>query len=340
MFMRMKDNSLAIAHFLLKAFEKTEENDLNRWKSISKENSSFVDLLQAFWTHPGGEKKNDGLNNATERLITRINTTQHKPIQRTILLSIIRIAAIFILVVSITAFLSIFVASKMEAGTQLWVEVSTESGKQSKVTLPDGTLVWLNTETTLKYQSNSKSVRKVKLIGEAYFEVEHSANHPFIVDIDDASVKVLGTKFNVSHYSDSKITQVALLSGKISMTESKTGKEVELNPGEMVIFNSEQKVFSKSACKVQNEISWKDGILHFENEPFNTLIQRLERQNGIKFIYDAKTFGHLHYSGTLDNLEISRVLDFINLTIPIHYEVKNKFIVLKLSKTRLNTKKR
>lgn len=325
---QMKDNSLKIARFLLKDLTRKEEEDLNQWKSTSNENASFVELLQAFWNHSVQEKPYEELNSARERLNVRINTKEQKSTRRTILIRLSRIAAIFILVVSVSG-LSIYIGSKIGNFNQNWVEVSTESGQQSKVTLPDGTLVWLNAETTIRYQQNT-DVRKVNLSGEGYFEVMHSSSHPFIVEVGNTSIKVLGTKFNVWHYPDSKITAASLLSGKITLTVNETGEEVELVPGERVIYQSEQKLLSKSEYKVQNEILWKQGILYFEKKPFNDLIHELERYYGVKFNYNPEVFNNIHYSGSIDNLEINKVLEFIKLTIPINYEVNNRTIELKL----------
>jgi ferric-dicitrate binding protein FerR (iron transport regulator) len=327
-YLQMKDNSLNIARFLLNDLTRKEEEDLDQWKSTSKENASFVELLQAFWNHSTEEKQNEDLDNARERLCTRISTQEQKSTRKTILFRLSRVAAIFILVVSVSG-LSIYFGSKIGTFNQNWVEVSTEPGQQSKVTLPDGTLVWLNAETTLKYQQNN-NVRKVNLSGEGYFEVMHSSSHPFIVEVGNTSIKVLGTKFNVSHYPDSKITEASLLSGKITLTVNETGQEVKLNPGERVIYQPEQKLLSKSEYKVQNEILWKQGILYFENKPFNDLIHELARYYGVKFNYNPEVFNNIHYSGSIDNLEINKVLEFIKLTIPINYEVNNRTIELKL----------
>ena len=324
----MKDNSLKIARFLLKDITRKEEEDLYQWKSTSKENASFIELLLAFWNHSAEEKPYEELNNARERLSVRINTQEQKSTRRTIFFLLSRIAAIFILVVSISG-LSIYIGSKIGTYNQNWVEVSTESGQQSKVTLPDGTLVWLNSETTLKYQQNT-DYRKVYLSGEGYFEVMHSSSHPFIVEVGNTSIKVLGTKFNVSHYPDSKITVASLLSGMITLTVNETGEEVKLNPGERVIYQSDNNLLSKSEYKVQNEILWKQGILYFEKKPFNDLIQELERYYGVKFNYNPEVFKNIHYSGSIDNLEINKVLEFIKLTIPINYDVNNRTIELKL----------
>lgn len=325
----MKDISTILARTLLKATEKEEQETLERWKEKSEDNTKFLNVLLNFWNYWVEEHQIEFNEPPVKRLIARMNGDRRVKRSETIGFWIRRFAAVFLLALAISG-LSIYTASRIGFFSRdAWIQVSTDSGQRSKLTLPDGTLVWLNSETILKYKQ-VKDFRKVELAGEAYFEVTHAKNHPFIVVTGETELKVLGTKFNVSHYRDSRITEAALLSGKISVKIDEIGKMVELKPGEKIVYDSASKMLSQSVSKVQNEISWKQGILTFENAPFNNLIQELERYYGVKFIYDPSAFNQKHYTGSIDNLEISRVLEFINLTIPIAYEIKNKTIVLKL----------
>nr|WP_262921475.1 FecR family protein [Maribellus maritimus] len=228
--------------------------------------------------------------------------------------------------------MSIYIASE----TNLFyrnnrVEIFTEAGQRSKIILPDGSLVWLNAETVFKYCPDKKE-RRVNLSGEAYFEVSHSVDYPFVVETGDAKIKVLGTKFNVSHFPGSETTKASLLSGEIEMSSDKINKSVKLKPGEKLIYNVKEHTFREIETNVQNEILWTKGILVFENELFNDLILKLERYYAVKFIYNKDAFENIHYTGTIDNLSVNKVLEFINLTIPINYEINNKTIELSLGK--------
>lgn len=325
----MKDYSIIVARFLLKVASKDELETLNQWKASKKENAIFLDGLEEYINNPVENVLNQGSTHIRERVISRINIANNKNSVKTLPFYISRIAAVFILLVSIIGS-TLFIVSKTYLINQNeGIVVSTEAGQRSKIMLPDGTMVWLNAETVLEYQQNKKE-RRAKLTGEAYFEVTHAADHPFFVNTGETEIKVLGTQFNVTHYPNSKITEAALLNGKISMLFAETGKNINLQPGEKVIYNSELHTISKKSYRVQNEISWKQGILYFENAPFNDMIRELERYYGVKFNYNPSGFNKIHYSGSINNLEINKVLEFINLTIPINYEVKNKTIYLKL----------
>lgn len=326
----MKDNSLKIARLLLHVASKKERESLDKWKELSNTNASFVDSLNKFWNQPVETTQSEEFNQLRERIISRINIPKSKPSTRIFRFYLTRVAAAILFSISIVGS-TMYIISKTDIlPSNNSVMITTEAGQRSKVILPDGTQVWLNAETVLEYQEN-KNERRAMLFGEAYFEVTHAEEHPFFVNAGETEVKVLGTKFNLSHYPESKITEAALLSGEITMTVKNIGKEIYLTPGERIIFDSEQHILSKDTySKVQNEISWKQGILYFEDDPFNEMIHELERYYGVKFIYKPADFDKIHYSGSIDNLGINKVLEFINLTIPINYEVNNKTIDLKL----------
>jgi len=323
----MKDIALIIARSLLKVAKKEEKDSLSKWKYILKENISFARGMEEYWNLPIEEIPDERLNEVRKRLLIRLNTKISKPIKRSLIYYSSRIAASIFFIIFIAG-LSVYVASETDFFyVENELKVSTEAGQQSKVTLPDGSLVWLNSETIVKYDP-AKGSRKVSLLGEAYFEVSHDSKRPFIVEIGNTKIKVLGTKFNVSHYPDSKMTEASLLVGKITLSLPGSSKEIALKPGQKLSYNAKKHVYSKQTIEVQNEILWRQGILFFENELFNDLIRKLERYYAVKIIYDEGIFGDLHYTGTIDNLSIKKVLDFINLTIPMKYEIENKTIKL------------
>lgn len=326
----MKDISLLIVRTLLRTAKKEETEVVSAWKKRSDANLTFLGALEFFWNLPVKEEHTDHMVRARQRLLARLNAGA--PLKRRrVVYYLSRVAASVVIVLSIAG-LSVYVASEtgLLSGNQ-WVEVSTETGQKSKVALPDGTLVWLNAETVLKYHPDPKG-RKVSLTGEAYFEVSHDEDHPFIVEAGHLSVQVLGTKFNVSHYAGSEITEASLISGKISLL-AETGQPLALEPGEKAVYNAATDKLTKTAeSNVQNEILWRQGILVFRNEVFMEMIRKLERYYGVTFVYDTQSFENIHYTGTINNLTINRVLDFINLTIPIDYEIDNKTIKLSLRK--------
>lgn len=328
----MKDISHSIARKLLKVAKKEDENELSEWGKLSPGNAVFLERLKTYWNEEREEQTSDRLISARERLHTRIFQIEWKKPERTLLPFFFKIAATILVLLSVSGLFFYMVHKNAGVNKSEWFEIATEAGQRSKVILPDGSLVWLNAETTVRYQPDGKE-RKVLLSGEAYFEVTHSTNYPFVVLTGNSKIRVLGTKFDVSHYPDSKQTTASLLSGKITMTfENKNGQSVELKPGEKIVYDIDRNSYLKTESSVQDEMLWKQGTLVFDNEPFDQLVKNLERYYAVTINYKTVDFCDIHYTGTIENLSITKVFDFINLTIPISYEVNNKTITLQLRK--------
>tara|TARA_R110002050_G_scaffold111518_4_gene225154 strand:+ start:9039 stop:10028 length:990 start_codon:yes stop_codon:yes gene_type:complete len=324
----MKDIALIIANYLLKRANLDEKENLDEWNNKSPKNKEFLKTMEDYWSQTDEANQiHPRLEVSRQRLLARMNADQAKQQRLKPLTYLLRIAAAIIFIVA-TAGISVYIASEKGFFTQNdWVVVSTENGQQSKITLPDGTGVWLNAATEVKYCS-TKDHRMVKLSGEAYFEVEHAPDFPFVVETKDVAISVLGTKFSVSHYPESKITEASLLTGKINASALGSNENIEIIPGQKIAYDSDIKEFVKSALKGKDHVAWRYGVLVFDNESFYDLIQKLERYYAVNFIYETKDFTNIHYTGTLDNLSIQKVLEFINLTIPIAYEIDNKTIKL------------
>ncbi len=322
----MKDISKIIARTLLKVADDDEREELSRWKGIKKENERFLNNFQTFMEMPQNIDSEVSENNR-ERLLYRMNRNNKLPKSARSISFIQKIAAILVFSI-LFAGLGIYFGRKIGFfNVHQTLVVSTEAGQQSQVTLPDGSLVWLNANTSVEY-SNDLRNRKVILNGEAYFEIEHNALHPFLVDVNNVEIKVLGTKFNASHYPNSNTTEAALFSGSITMTLPDK-KEIEVFPGQKIAYNEEKNSYTKRMVDIEKEITWRDGILVFENVLFEDLLYKLERYYDVRFIYDNSIVKDIHYSGTVDNLSINKVLEFINLTITMNYEINNKTIYLK-----------
>ncbi|MDR1919140.1 MAG: FecR domain-containing protein [Tannerellaceae bacterium] len=315
-----------IAHRLLNGAGK-KDSPLSAWEQQSSRNAAFLRGLETYWRHPEQEEAAADLPQVRQRLLVRLGSEEKKKRRASVFVYCYKAAAVAALLVAVSG-LSVYLAK--EAGffhPSAQMMVSTEAGQQSKLSLPDGSLVWLNAETQLVYTAERDS-RRISLTGEAYFEVKHAQDRPFIVETENVSIHVTGTKFNVSHYAQTAITETSLLEGSVYLSiPGKTGESGErLFPGEKAVYDARLRTFSKRSTHAAREILWKNGILVFENEPFDGLIKKLERHYAVKIIYEAERYKDKHYTGTIDNLSVKKVLDFINLTIPLRYEIDNKTI--------------
>lgn len=162
--------------------------------------------------------------------------------------------------------------------------IITPNGGQFKVILPDGTKVWLNAASSLKYPvAFSENSRKVYLEGEAYFEVTKSAAAPFVVKSKKQSVTVLGTHFNVNTYLDEKVIRTTLLEGSVSVRDDSKGQEVLIKPGEQLELTGQMNV---RKVDVANAVAWKDGLFDFsESGDVPSVMRQLIRWYDIEVEY-------------------------------------------------------
>ena len=177
-------------------------------------------------------------------------------------------------------------------------------GGEFNLTLSDGTHVWLNAETELRYpvQFNGKE-RVVYLKGEAYFEVSKNKEKPFLVQVDDMSVKVYGTEFNVNTYNN---IETVLVTGSVSMNQG--GKEVLLKPNQKGVFDQVSGKITVADVDVLAYVSWKNGDFIFRNESLNSIMDKLSRWYGLEVLYQDARLQNVRLSGNLKRYKDVREL--------------------------------
>lgn len=175
--------------------------------------------------------------------------------------------------------------------------ISIPAGQRANILLPDGTSVWLNARTTMKYpvSFNGKN-RHVQLDGEAYFNVAKNTKKPFVVQTKQYNIEVLGTEFNVEAYSDTDIFETALMSGgvKLSLID---------NPAEILILSPNTKAFRQNGqlltAAIDNllDYSWIEGFISFRNESFATIMGEFEKSYGVQIRIENKNVNDYKYTG-------------------------------------------
>jgi ferric-dicitrate binding protein FerR (iron transport regulator) len=234
----------------------------------------------------------------------------------------------------------------------VWSTVEAPYGSRSKVTLADGTQVWLNAGSQLKYASSFGSGdRKVYLNGEAYFAVTHSKTQ-FVVNTQFLEVRVHGTEFNVKAYNEEDYIQTTLVKGSVSIVRkhpSRAGRhKVMLKPNQTATFNIHSKKFvgganntdpikdkqSDDVMEVSSGInpviytSWKDSRWLIEGEPLSSLAVKLERRYNVNISFSSPELESYRFTGTLTDETLDQVLHVIQLSAPIRYEINDHEVTL------------
>ncbi|WP_347053335.1 FecR family protein [Flavobacterium olei] len=206
-------------------------------------------------------------------------------------------------------------------------------GKKFEVQLSDGTIVHLNSGTSLKYpvQFLRNKSREVYLTGEAYFEVSKDKAHPFTVKTPEVNVEVLGTKFNLDSYSDNVQTDVVLVEGKVSLYKNQKTKQNQtyLKPGYKGSNEKGQTQFQTEQVNTDYYTAWVKGGLVFKNASFDAIIKRLERQYNVTFINKNKTLGKEIFNARFDNEPIEVVLKYFSDSYAIDYNIDKDKITIK-----------
>ena len=190
-------------------------------------------------------------------------------------------------------------------------------GSQTKIVLPDGTIAWLNSGSTLKYNNSyGNENRTVNLTGEGYFEVQKNPKKPFLVYANDIKVKVLGTVFNVRSYTDEATVEVDLLEGKVdvSVQSGNEKKVLSLLPDEKMVYNKTNKTITSHKVDASRSSTWTTGKLCFVDATLEDIAKNLERKYDVKIEIKSQSIKDELFSGSLDlNQPIDKILEYIDV---------------------------
>lgn len=207
----------------------------------------------------------------------------------------------------------------------VWSDAISLPGEKSIILLSDSSQVTLNADSKLRYPDRFNGTdREVYLDGEGYFVVHHIKNQPFVVHTGKLSTTVLGTKFDVSAYPESKTIAVSLLEGRVRVTRNEKGiedKTVVLKPEEHLIYDKENGASSFGRFDSLEAVGWKDNIYKFDNEPLSAVLPKLERAFGIELIITDKKVLEQKITITFDNNSEQTVLGVIKNLTGLEYSI-------------------
>lgn len=262
--------------------------------------------------------------------------------------------------ITLAAMILVLRYAHISGTTDGWQQVATADGMKTILHLPDGSEVWLNAGSTLRYNDHfDKEKREVYLKGEAYFMVKHNAARPFIVHAANMNIKVLGTEFDVKAYPDENFSETSLIKGSVEVIVNQNGQnqKIYLKPDQKVVVNNEQSgtvavknkgrdqikpiqtadpistnVMLQPLKSVDNiipETAWKENLLVFEDEPLSSLAQRLDRWYGVNIMIEDSVLAQQHFTGRADNLSLDKLLKILQMIKPFQYTIQDKDVIIK-----------
>jgi transmembrane sensor len=337
------------------------------WLNESKANKRLFDELKDVYEVSGSAKEvNADIDQSWEKVKTRYYKNRQIPAVKIKdhsqwISRVIRVAAIFIVAFSLGIVCHYYInqhESKCE--TLAYNEVIAPLGAKTALILADGTKVWLNAGSKLKYPVDfAKASRDVYLEGEAYFNVVKSTKKKFIVHTSHLNIKVWGTEFNVKAYPEEKTIQTTLIRGLVTIEN--TGKKeppVYLKPNQLATYIKKDAQITLSSSvkekeaekKVEKPVvtmdqlvvipevvteeytSWKDTRWLIKGEELQSLAVKLERRYDVKISFKSESLKKYKFSGILTDETFEQVLDIIKLIAPIEYSIEGKQVVFKENK--------
>jgi ferric-dicitrate binding protein FerR (iron transport regulator) len=332
-----------------------------------KNEKEITQVMKASWREIMEEaiERPEGNPALLERIQHAIQVDKHRRAQRKLKRYTWGLRAAAVLVVALIASGIFYLQTEKERLGQQFHSISTPFGSKTKIALPDGTFIWLNAGSNIRY-SNDFGIhnRVVHLSGEAFFEVFHHASLQFSVETSELTIKSYGTAFNVKTYPEEGTIETTLIEGSIGISRSSSAKkgkdEVLLEPNERVVYFRKSKSMETSETKETTAetpkdqapslqgsakqkttyliskgidtgkyTSWKEGTITIRSETLRDLAVKLERKYDVRIHFESEALKSLRISGSLENETVEQVIDAIGMAAQIDYEIEDRDIWIK-----------
>jgi ferric-dicitrate binding protein FerR (iron transport regulator) len=339
-----------------------DKQKLTSWLAQSQENVEIFKQSESVWNAleivKTGKEYDSGkaFRSFKEQVSNRLKTSRRIGLYK-IIDTYIRVAAVLVILIGIGRLFIKPIDKRIQSDTSLF-EIISPRGSKTQVLLPDGSKVWLNSESKIRYFNNyNQSGREVILEGEGYFEVKKNPDKPFVVTASDIRIKALGTIFNIKAYPEENTIETTLVEGRLEVESGASGKVnklVTLEPNQKVTFfnknevveeqkNIEEnqkvenappvkavmdKIISKEKVDPSLITSWKNNILYFDNENFQDLAFKLERRFGVTIHFENESLKQLRFTGKFRDTIIEQVLEALQFASPFDYRFDDNNIYL------------
>lgn len=315
-----------------------ERQAVETWMVESRENRRIVQELKEIWNQASPENfevdvqhaweqfsyRNQRKTNTSTPAIGYVRRESRMPVY------LFRAAAVILLAL----FASLFVHYQMNLENQrdaiqasafnVLQELETEKGEKARVTFSDGTRVTLNSASSVQFPKEFHgNTREVFLDGEAYFEVAHNPDKPFIVHSQEARVEVLGTEFNVRGWSEDPGVEVVVRGGAVSVQSSTRQpyerSEIILTDGLRTEVQRGQNPIEPIKVDPIKHLLWTSGGIHFDSEPFRGVVRDLERRFNVNITVGDETLFDVPYTGTFQYAELDEILSVIATSMDVGF---------------------
>lgn len=312
---------LIISAYLSGKATAEECRELEKWVKQSPDNNCYFQEMRNIWQvmNPAFTPSEIDVYKAEKNILANIAATKRN-IVHTILVYWQRVAAILLLPLLILC--TYFYLNKESDlyDTMEYQVVKSPHGTFSEVRLPDGTNVWLNGGSSLKYPlAFRKGERDVFLNGEGYFEVHSDKENPFIVKTDQITLRATGTAFNVEAYNTDSITAVTMVNGKIDVAFGNSSP-VAMVPGERASFNNQTKQCLIAKTDPYKWYAWKDGLMIFRDDPLSYVFKRVGLTFNVNIELKDPSLANAPYRATFEYESLDEILRLLEMSAPLQFK--------------------
>lgn len=352
------DINVIITKFLLGDINRQEMQVLQEWLSQSSSNRKYLTEIKRIYHALEILKNPDNINPEVaweaikNRLSAKTNFSKkqalrEKSARRITIYKKLVVAAFFLLTISLSFTGAYLYFLNKNKTVTAYNEISVPKGSKGSITLSDGSKIWLNSSTNLKYPEKFEpEFREVYLEGEAYFKIAENKNKPFYVRTSDLDIKVLGTSFNVKSYANEGTIETTLESGSLSISKKLEGKKTNqlvLKPNQRLTFvKSEGRILGDEIKSIRQEnkmylsenidtklyTSWKDNRLVFVDESFESLAVKMERWYNVRIIIKGDKLKQFRFTGTFEKENIEQALKALQITTRFKYSFDKNIITI------------
>jgi len=321
--MHSDDKINLLQNFLNGRISDSQLRELFFWLNSEKGDLEYEKLFNEGWINEFKALENIDSAKLFSKIEAKIKEKQ-KSEKKYFLLGLRNAAAIFILGLFLPVIYYSTLTSSKENRQVVYLQESLSNEKVKKVTLADGTDVWLMSGSTIIYPSSfaGNETRNVEVKGEAFFNVAKDSKHPFIVNLGEVGLRVIGTSFNVMNYGEENQIQIVLKTGKIDLFkgEYNSNKQfVHVNPGQLATYEKNESKFSIKETDANKFTSWTEGILLFHDDPLDEVLKKLGRWYNVVIEIDDPSVSHFPFTATIKNENLDQIIDLLQYSTPFKY---------------------
>jgi len=325
----MENKKELIEKFLSDKAEESEKKLVESWFENEEEEPELRNFMEEDWKtfYDGKFTDSPEFSHLLDRLHHHIRlreSSKRSSFSYRFLTAATRIAAILFIPLLISATILLVVSRQNSSSEQQYAsyQIYAPMGSRVSFELPDNTKGMLNSGSVLSYSVPFTGNREISLKGEAWFEVKHDPEDPFMINAGSSKIRVTGTKFNLSAYTDENYLELVLEEGRVEYFGKEATDPLKLDPSQRIV--DRQGEITSEYVDPQKYSAWKEGKLVFKGDPMGEVARRIERWYNVKVILSDPELEKYSFRATFEEDKLEDVMYFLSMTSPIRYKITGK----------------